>query len=58
MYLCSIMTLSIITINLNNAGGLERTLASVARQQPAEMSVEHVIIDGASADGSVERIRA
>ena len=52
------MTLSIITINLNNADGLERTLASVARQQPAEMSVEHVIIDGASADSSVERIRA
>ena len=42
------MTLSIITINLNNADGLERTLASVARQLPAEMSVEHVIIDGAS----------
>ena len=52
------MTLSIITINLNNADGLERTLASVARQLPAEISVEHVIIDGASADGSVERIRA
>ena len=52
------MTLSIITINLNNADGLERTLASVARQLPAEMSVEHVIIDGASRDGSVERIRA
>ncbi len=39
-------------------GGVERTLASVARQQPAEMNVEHVIIDGASTDGSVERIRA
>ena len=52
------MTLSIITINLNNADGLERTLASVARQQPAEISVEHVIIDGASTDSSVERIRA
>ena len=32
------MTLSIITINLNNAEGLERTLASVARQHPAEMN--------------------
>ena len=58
MYLCSAMTLSIITINRNNAKGLERTLASVAGQLPIELNVEHVIIDGASTDGSVERIRA
>lgn len=49
------MTLSIITINYNNAEGLRKTLASVASQTYAE--IEHIIIDGGSIDNSVEVIR-
>ena len=58
------MKLSIITINYNNAAGLRRTLDSVAAQRldgaeqaEATLEVEHIIIDGNSADGSVNVIR-
>ena len=49
------MRLSIITINRNNAIGLEKTMQSVATQTFKEF--EYVIIDGASTDGSVEVIK-
>lgn len=49
------MKISIITVNLNNAAGLKATLESVAKQSYHEF--EHIIIDGASNDGSVEIIR-
>ena len=49
------MTLSIITINYNNAEGLRKTLASVASQTFRDF--EHIIVDGGSKDGSVEIIR-
>ena len=49
------MRLSIITINYNNAEGLRRTLASVASQ--TYRNIEHIIIDAASTDGSVEVIK-
>lgn len=48
------MFLSIITINRNNADGLKRTVDSVASQICRDF--EHIIIDGASTDGSVEVI--
>lgn len=47
--------LSIITINYNNAEGLQQTLTSVAMQTFREF--EHIIIDGGSTDGSVDIIR-
>ncbi|MCU0428815.1 MAG: glycosyltransferase [Cytophagaceae bacterium] len=47
--------LSIITINLNNSKGLERTLESVAEQKFKEF--QHVVIDGASSDNSVSIIK-
>lgn len=50
------MTLSIITINRNNAVGLEKTLASVAAQTFKEF--EYIVIDGASIDESAEVIKA
>lgn len=49
------MKLSIITINRNNASGLEKTLKSVAAQTRKDF--EHIIIDGASTDNSVEVIK-
>lgn len=49
------MKLSIITINYNNATGLKRTLDSVSSQTCADF--EHIIVDGASTDESVEMIR-
>ena len=49
------MRLSIITINRNNAVGLDETLQSVANQTFREF--EYVVIDGASTDGSIEVIK-
>ena len=49
------MTLSIITINFNNALGLEKTLKSVLSQTYTQF--EHVIVDGASTDNAVELIK-
>ena len=49
------MKLSIITINYNNASGLRKTLASVAAQ--TYQGIEHIIVDAASTDGSVDVIR-
>lgn len=49
------MKLSIITINYNNADGLRRTVDSVAAQ--TYRNIEHIIVDGASTDGSVNVIR-
>lgn len=47
-------TLSIITVNLNNKNGLEKTLLSVRSQ--TYKNYEHIIIDGGSIDGSKELI--
>lgn len=49
------MKLSIITINRNNAAGLEKTLQSVASQTFKEF--EYIAIDGASTDNSVEVLK-
>lgn len=49
------MKLSIITINYNNAEGLERTLNSVLAQTYDK--IEHIVIDGGSTDGSVDVIK-
>ena len=49
------MTLSIITINRNNAIGLEKTMQSVLDQDNVDF--EYVVVDGASTDGSVGIIR-
>ena len=52
------MILSIITINRNDAEGLKKTLESVMKQEGvADLQIEHVIVDGASTDESVEVIR-
>lgn len=52
------MKLSIITINYNDAKGLAKTLKSVADQHiPDGFELEHIIVDGASTDGSIEVIR-
>lgn len=50
------MKLSVITINRNNAEGLNKTLESVACQ--TEQPFELIVIDGASTDRSVEIIQA
>ena len=50
------MILSIITINRNNAAGLEKTMRSVASQIGGDF--EYIVIDGASTDESVDVIRS
>ena len=50
------MILSIITINRNNASGLEKTMRSVLSQTYKD--IEYIIVDGASTDNSVEVIRS
>lgn len=49
------MMLSIVTINRNNAIGLEKTMRSVAAQTCKEF--EYIVVDGASTDGSVETVK-
>ncbi len=49
------MRLSIITINLNNAVGLKKTIESILSQ--TYRNIEYIIIDGVSNDGSVEIIK-
>ena len=49
------MVLTIITINRNNAVGLEKTMRSVFSQRRTDF--EYVVVDGASTDASVEVIR-
>lgn len=54
------MKISLITINLDNRAGLERTIASVTPQIEAlrngEHEIEHIIVDGMSSDGSIDII--
>lgn len=50
------MRFSIITVNLNNKAGLERTLRSVLEQTNCEF--ESIVIDGLSDDGSRDVIAA
>ena len=50
------MLLSIITINRNNAAGLEKTMRSVLSQTYKD--IEYIIVDGASTDNSVEVIKS
>lgn len=49
------MKLSIITINLNNASGIRKTIESVISQ--TVRNFEYIIIDGCSGDGSTDVIR-
>ena len=50
------MKLSIITINLNNCKGLEKTIKSVISQRFTDY--EFIVIDGGSDDESLECIKA
>lgn len=43
---------SVVTVTLNDIDGLKRTVDSVSRQTYREF--EHIIVDGGSADGTVE----
>ncbi len=49
------MKLSIITVNLNNARGLEKTIQSVIAQ--TFYNYEFIIIDGGSTDDSINIIK-
>ncbi|MBR1835610.1 MAG: glycosyltransferase [Bacteroidales bacterium] len=48
------MKLSIVTVNKDNAQGLEKTLASIATQTATDFEI--IVVDGASTDGSLETI--
>ena len=48
-------SLTIITINYNNAIGLQKTIESVLAQTSKDF--EYIVIDGASTDGSVEFLK-
>lgn len=52
----SIPTLSIITINYNDASGLQKTMDSVINQSYTD--IEYIVIDGGSVDASVEVIES
>lgn len=48
--------LSIITVNLNDAAGLARTLGSIAAQTFTDREV--IVVDGGSTDGSLDVLRS
>ncbi|NOU38458.1 MAG: glycosyltransferase [Ferruginibacter sp.] len=50
------MKLSIITVNLNNKKGLEKTFDSIFKQTFQDF--EYLVIDGGSTDGSLELIKS
>lgn len=50
------MKLSIVTVNLNNAAGLRKTMESVFSQ--TSWDFEYIIIDGGSTDDSVDVIKS
>lgn len=50
-------TVTIITINRNCAEGLKKTIKSVISQKAEMPGIEHIVIDGASTDNSLEIIR-
>ena len=56
MNLNNMTQLSIITINKNDAKGLEKTLESIWKKQSFK-DFEHIIIDGASTDNSINIIK-
>jgi glycosyltransferase involved in cell wall biosynthesis len=47
---------SIVTPSYNQAGFIERTIHSVADQQ-VDFSVEHIVVDGASTDGTLDILK-
>jgi putative colanic acid biosynthesis glycosyltransferase len=47
--------ISVITVNLNNSAGLEKTILSVISQQ--DVSIEFILMDGGSEDGSQDIIK-
>lgn len=49
------MKISVITVNLNNSNGLERTFKSLSSQTFKDF--ELIVIDGGSTDGSLDLIR-
>lgn len=48
--------ITVITVNLNNAVGLKRTIESVIQQKNFS-AIEYLVIDGGSSDGSVNVIK-
>ncbi len=48
---------TVVTINYNNAFGLQKTIESVVKQPLFKENVEYIVIDGGSKDESVSKIR-
>lgn len=51
-------TVSIVTINRNNRSGLIQTIDSVIREKLSYRSIQYIVVDGLSTDGSVEYLKS
>jgi glycosyltransferase involved in cell wall biosynthesis len=49
--------LTIVTVNLNNKLGLQKTLKSIKSQNKKKTRFEFIVIDGGSTDGSIDVIK-
>lgn len=52
------MLVSVITVSRNAESTIERTLSSVNEQKGVEGLIEHIVIDGASTDGTLGIVRS
>jgi glycosyltransferase involved in cell wall biosynthesis len=55
MTIIGMKKVSVITVNLNNASGLEKTITSIANQTAKDF--EFIVIDGGSTDNSIDIIK-
>ena len=50
------VTLSVVTVAFNAAATIGATCASVVAQRDPSIAIEHIVLDGASTDGTLAAV--